>query len=68
MSKVDDLLKRLDLYEDRNKKAKKISTGMRQRLLLIRAILHDPEIIFLDEPTSGMDPTLSQKYISYCWN
>ncbi|SDJ60811.1 ABC transporter ATP-binding protein [Streptococcus gallolyticus] len=61
MSKVDDLLKRLDLYEDRNKKAKKISTGMRQRLLLIRAILHDPEIIFLDEPTSGMDPTLSQK-------
>lgn len=61
MSKVDDLLKRLDLYEDRNKKAKKISAGMRQRLLLIRTILHDPEIIFLDEPTSGMDPTLSQK-------
>ena len=58
---LDTLLKRLDLYDDRLKKANKLSTGMKQRMLLIRAMLHTPKIIFLDEPTSGMDPTLAKK-------
>lgn len=60
ISYLDSLLKRLKLYDDRFKKAEKLSTGMKQRMLLIRAILHSPQLIFLDEPTSGMDPTLSQ--------
>ena len=60
MSYLDSLLKRLKLYDDRFKKAEKLFTGMKQRMLLIRAILHSPQLIFLDEPTSGMDPTLSQ--------
>ncbi|MBF0844005.1 ABC transporter ATP-binding protein, partial [Streptococcus danieliae] len=58
---VDDLLKRLDLWEDRDVKASKLSTGMRQRMLLIRAVLHQPKLLFLDEPTSGLDPTLARK-------
>lgn len=58
---LDNLLKRLDLYDDRFKRANQLSTGMKQRMLLIRAILHTPKIVFLDEPTSGMDPTLSKK-------
>ena len=57
---LDHLLKRLKLYDDRFNKAEKLSTGMKQRMLLIRAILHSPKVIFLDEPTSGLDPTLSQ--------
>lgn len=57
---LDHLLKRLKLYDDRFNKAEKLSTGMKQRMLLIRAILHSPKVIFLDEPTSVMDPTLSQ--------
>lgn len=57
---LDHLLKRLKLYDDRFNKAEKLSTGMKQRMLLIRAILHSPKVIFLDEPTSGMEPTLSQ--------
>ena len=57
---LDHLLKRLKLYDDRFNKAEKLSTGMKQRMLLIRSILHSPKVIFLDEPTSGMDPTLSQ--------
>ena len=58
---LDDLLKALDLYQDKDKKAENLSTGMKQRLFLIRAILHTSKILFLDEPTSGLDPTLSQK-------
>ena len=58
---LDHLLRELDLYQDKDKKAENLSTGMKQRLFLIRAILHSPKILFLDEPTSGLDPTLSQK-------
>lgn len=61
MEHVEELLQALDLYESRNTKAEALSTGMKQRLFLIRSILHQPKLLFLDEPTSGMDPTLSQK-------
>lgn len=61
LSELDELLKKLELFEDRDKKADKLSTGMKQRMLLIRAILHRPKILFLDEPTSGLDPALSNK-------
>ena len=58
---LDHLLKALDLFDDKDKKALDLSTGMKQRLLLIQAVLHTPKLLFLDEPTSGMDPTLSQE-------
>lgn len=53
---IDDLLKKFGLYEHRQKPAEKLSRGMKQRLVLIRAILHKPKLLFLDEPTSGLDP------------
>lgn len=57
---IDDLLERMGLQNDADKKASDYSKGMKSRLNFIRALLHDPNIIFLDEPTSGLDPTNSR--------
>lgn len=59
-SHVEDLLKKVDLWEARNTKGNKLSVGVKQRMLLVRAILHQPKVLFLDEPTSGLDPSISQ--------
>ena len=56
-----ELLKRVDLYEHRKKKIKKISRGMKQRLLIAIAIIHKPKLLFLDEPTSALDPGTAKK-------
>ncbi len=53
---TDELLKRVGLYEDKNKKVSEFSKGMKVRLNFVRALLNNPKILFLDEPTSGLDP------------
>ena len=49
------LLKKFELYDKRNLKAKAYSKGMKQRLLICMALMSEPKILFLDEPTSGLD-------------
>ncbi|MGX8699721.1 ABC transporter ATP-binding protein [Caproiciproducens sp.] len=54
------LLKKLDLWDAREKKLSEYSTGMAQRLSLARALINRPQVLFLDEPTSGLDPESAQ--------
>lgn len=51
-----DVLQQVGLGEERYRLIKGFSTGMRQRVKLAQAIVHDPQLVFLDEPTAGMDP------------
>jgi len=56
ISRALSLLKYMELYSARNKKLKEYSTGMKKKLNIIQAVLHQPEILILDEPFSGLDP------------
>lgn len=53
---VEQLLNELNMYEHKDLQMKKMSGGMVQRILLAQALLNDPDVLILDEPTAGVDP------------
>ncbi len=59
--RVDELLELFDLSERANDKVGGFSKGMRQKMALARTLLHAPEIIFLDEPSAGLDPVATRE-------
>jgi ABC-2 type transport system ATP-binding protein len=61
----EQLLQELDLTEKRNKQARTLSGGMQRRLNLAMALVHDPEIVVLDEPEAGLDPQSRVKVREY---
>ncbi|KYH26540.1 trehalose/maltose import ATP-binding protein MalK [Halalkalicoccus paucihalophilus] len=54
--RMTDLFDRFDLLEDADKRIDSYSTGMRKKLGIMQAVIHHPRVVFLDEPTTGLDP------------
>jgi ABC-2 type transport system ATP-binding protein len=57
-AKIEQILKSLSLWDKRNNILKDLSGGMKRRVMIAKALAHDPDILFLDEPTAGVDVEL----------
>lgn len=58
--RIEYFLKMLGLWDKRNQSAGTFSKGMKQKLAIARALIHDPKVLFLDEPTANLDPEASK--------
>ena len=66
--RMEQLLKEFDLVEIRKKRNEDLSIGQRRRVQVAREFMHDMELLFLDEPTAGLDPSARRKLLDYLKN
>lgn len=60
-NRINELLEYVELQDRVNDSVKKLSGGMKRRLLIVRALMHNPKILFLDEPTVALDPQVRRR-------
>jgi len=63
--RIDEVVKQLEMEELRHKLTRKLSSGQMTRLTLAKAILTEPRVLFLDEPTASLDPDIAHKIRSF---
>ena len=66
--KISDLMKQLNLSEFKKRKTGELSSGQKNRVSLAKALINDPEILFLDEPTASLDPDVGDYIRTYIEN
>ena len=67
-NKILDLMKHLNLLEFKKRKTGELSSGQKNRVSLAKALINDPEILFLDEPTASLDPDVGDYIRTYIEN
>lgn len=65
MPKVENILKRLSLWDKRDQQARTLSGGYKRRLMIAKALVHEPKLLILDEPTAGVDIELRREMWSF---
>nr|AIF21781.1 ABC transporter-like protein (ABC-2.A) [uncultured marine thaumarchaeote SAT1000_06_A07] len=68
MDRTEELLTAFNLVEIRKKRNEDLSIGQRRRVQVAREFMHDMDLLFLDEPTAGLDPTARRQLLDFLKN
>ena len=64
-SRIEEIFRRLDMHEFRDRRCDKLSTGMKQKVSIARTLVHDPMVMIVDEPTLGLDVLTARTIVAF---